>query len=337
MPPCTADRRRRRALTLDRDGNLLVPVYLAGHAREGRRPAGAAPPARDHQAAGSRSRSRARSFVTSLTTEGPASAADLRAADRPDDQHATEALAFFGSVDVRQTVLRIAHRRGVCQGGTEDGADCNTTPRLQRSTCADACVGGANDGLTCGDDGDCPGGACGELFDASGVRVARANDGGAIVLPRAASPAGTASASRPTTRPARRRRSAPRAGDAVRASTRSRRRTQSRSTAASAPAPSALFVLHRLRRVASDGVDRERGEPLDVGDFVITPAGARHRRSRCPSARPSGLLAQRRGAPDLRHIGHAPSAGRSSTPDPAGVRAYRRSRSRGGAVAFLRE
>src|SRR5262249_12382462 len=43
---------------------------------------------------------------------------------------------------------------------------------------------GANDRLTCGDDGDCPDGRCGALYDAAAF-AALASDGGAIVLPRA--------------------------------------------------------------------------------------------------------------------------------------------------------
>ncbi len=179
-PPCTAVADEARA-TLDAQGNLLIPVFWQGIlVKDGDQPvprllsASIAPPVPVTIPSGV--------FVTSLTTEGQR----LPPIFEPQTSGGTtDALNFFGSVDVRQTVLRIAHRRGVCQGGTEDGHDCNSDLDCNGASCADACVGGANDRLTCGDDGDCPSGRCGKLYDAAAF-AALANDGGAIILPRSA-------------------------------------------------------------------------------------------------------------------------------------------------------
>ncbi len=183
-PPCTATAAEAR-LTLDRAGNLLIPVYWQGVlVADGDQPvprllrATIKPPVPVTIPSGV--------FVTSLTTEGQRLPPIFEPQTDPTTS-STEALSFFGSVDVRKTVLRIARRRGICQGGTDDGADCTTTLDCDGAPCADACVGGANDRLTCGDDGDCPGGRCGALYDASAF-AALAADGGAIVLPRALPP-----------------------------------------------------------------------------------------------------------------------------------------------------
>ncbi|MCC6765147.1 MAG: PD40 domain-containing protein [Deltaproteobacteria bacterium] len=181
-PPCTAFAEEAR-LTVDRGGNLLVPVYWQGVlVKDGDQPvprllrATIEPPVAVTIPSDV--------FVSSLTTEGQRLPPIFEPETDP-SAGATAALAFFGSVDVRQTVLRIAQRRGVCQGGTEAGHDCNSVLDCNGSTCADACVGGAADGLTCAADGDCPGGRCGSLFDASAF-AALANDGGAVILPRSA-------------------------------------------------------------------------------------------------------------------------------------------------------
>lgn len=180
-PPCTATADETR-LTLDRAGNILVPVFWQGVViKDGDQPvprllrATIAPPVPVVIPSAT--------FVTSLTTEGQRLPPIFEPQSDP-TQTTTDALSFFGTVDVRQTVLRIAHRRGVCQGGTEDGKDCNGDLDCNGNTCADVCVGGTNDRLTCGDDGDCPGGRCADLFDASAF-AALANDGGAVVIPRA--------------------------------------------------------------------------------------------------------------------------------------------------------
>ncbi len=181
-PPCTATADETR-VTLDRDGNLLIPVYWQGViVKDGDQPvprllrATIAPPVPVVIPGPV--------FVSSLTTEGQRLPPIFEPQNDP-TTNSTDALAFFGSVDVRQTVLRIAHRRGVCQGGTENGADCNSPLDCNGSTCADVCVGGANDRLACGDDGDCPNGQCGDLFDAAAF-ASLAADGGAVIIPRAA-------------------------------------------------------------------------------------------------------------------------------------------------------
>ena len=186
-PPCTAVADEAR-LTLDEAGNLLVPVYWQGVLIEdGDQPvprllrATIKPPVPVTIPSSV--------FVSSLTTEGQRLPPIFEPQTDP-NATTTEALSFFGSVDVRKTVLRIAQRRGVCQGGSEDGGDCNTSLDCNGAACTDACVGGGNDRLTCGSDGDCPGGRCGSLFDA-GAFAALAGDGGAIVLPRGV-PQGTA-------------------------------------------------------------------------------------------------------------------------------------------------
>ncbi len=185
-PPCTAVADEAR-LTLDRAGNLLVPVYWQGVLIEdGDQPvprllrATIRPPVPVTIPSGV--------FVSSLTTEGQRLPPIFEPQTDPATS-STAALSFFGSVDVRKTVLRIARHRGVCQGGTEDGGDCDVPVDCNGGLCADACVGGGNDRLTCGTDADCPNGRCGALYDA-GAFAALAADGGAIVLPRTLPPGG---------------------------------------------------------------------------------------------------------------------------------------------------
>jgi hypothetical protein len=87
-------------------------------------------------------------------------------------------------VDVSDTVLRIAHHRGVCAGGSSAGDACANDLDCDGGLCVDACNGGTRDGLACDDDGDCPRrGRCGVLFDASAY-AAIATNGGPIVLPK---------------------------------------------------------------------------------------------------------------------------------------------------------
>jgi Tol biopolymer transport system component len=186
-PPCTATADETR-LTLDRAGNILIPVFWQGVVvKDGDQPvprllnATIAPPVPVTIPGAV--------FVSSLTTEGQRLPPIFEPQTDP-TTNTTDALQFFGSVDVRQTVLRIAQRRGVCAGGSEDGNDCNSYLDCNGAACATVCVGGTNDRLTCGDDGDCPGGgACGDLFDAAAF-ASLAQDGGAVVIPRSASAAG---------------------------------------------------------------------------------------------------------------------------------------------------
>ena len=82
------------------------------------------------------------------------------------------------------TVLRIAHHRGVCTGGPNAGDACTRALDCDGGVCDDACNGGSRNGLVCAGDGDCPsGGHCGTLFDAAAL-AALAPGGGAIVLPK---------------------------------------------------------------------------------------------------------------------------------------------------------
>ena len=181
-PPCTATADETR-LTLDSDGNLLVPVHWQGilvHDATSpvprllrttlKPPAPVAVPSD--------------LFVTSLTPEGQRLPPIFEPQFDP-AASAAGALAFFGSVDVADTVLRIARHRGVCQGGTNDGAACASTLDCNDAPCPDACTGGARDGLACDNDDDCTnGGHCGVNYDVAAFAAFAAN-GGPIVLPRA--------------------------------------------------------------------------------------------------------------------------------------------------------
>src|SRR5206468_6160835 len=83
------------------------------------------------------------------------------------------------------TVLRVANRRGRCNGGANDQNACATDTDCPGGTCGAACAGGPNDGLACMSDSDCAnGGRCGRLFEPAGFESA-AKTGGPIVLPRA--------------------------------------------------------------------------------------------------------------------------------------------------------
>ena len=213
---------------------------------------------------------------------------------------------------MRQTVLRIAHRRGVCQGGTEDGA------RLQQRrstatarTCADACVGGANDRLTCGDDGDCPGGRCGALFDAAAF-AALAADGGAIVLPRAA-PAGVEGVCQVADNAA----------------------CTSDAQCTAAGDACVLYALEAQNPVSLDSLTTKTERPLrahrrrerSTASIATATATSPTSSSRCaigttgavlPLGAPVGLRARRHAAPDLRHPRHAREPRASSSPNQQG-------------------
>ena len=263
-PPCTATADEAR-LTLDRAGNLLVPVYWQGVlVKDGDQPvprllrATIKPPVPVTIPSGV--------FVTSLTTEGQRLPPIFEPQTDPTTVDRPRRSSFFGSVDVRQTVLRIAHRRGVCQGGTEDGADCNTDARLQRRAPAPTPASAArNDGLTCGDDGDCPGGTL-RRRSTTPPRSRRSRRTAAPIV-AAARRAGR----RRRHLPGRRqrglhRRSAVHRGRRYLRALRARgAELRSRSTA-SPPRPATSSCSPAPR--ALDGVDRN-GDG-DVGDFVVT-------------------------------------------------------------------
>ncbi len=180
-PPCTATADETR-LTLDTDGNLLIPVHWQGIlVKDATSPVPRLlrttlkPPA-PVTIPGAL-------FVNSLTPQGQRLPPIFEPQLDP-TASAADALTFFGSVDVSDTVLRIAHHRGVCSGGTNDGATCANSLDCDGKPCHDACNGGTLDGVACANDGDCPsGGRCGALFDAAAF-AAFAPGGGPIVLPK---------------------------------------------------------------------------------------------------------------------------------------------------------
>ena len=178
-PPCTATADATR-FTLDAEGNLLIPVHWQGilvsdatSAVPRLLRATLRPPVPVTLPNGL--------FVTSLTPQGQR----LPPIFEPqiDPTAPTGVLTFFGSVDVADTVLRIAHRRGVCSGGTAAGDACGVDLDCQGGLCVDACVGGSRDGLACVDDSDCRRGRCRVLYDAPAF-AALATNGGPIVLPK---------------------------------------------------------------------------------------------------------------------------------------------------------
>jgi len=182
-PPCTATTDATR-FTLDAEGNLLIPVHWQGilvsdatSAVPRLLRATLRPPVPVTLPDGL--------FVTSLTPQGQR----LPPIFEPqiDPTAPTGVLTFFGSVDVADTVLRIAHRRGVCSGGTAAGAACGVDLDCQGGLCVDACVGGSRDGLACVEDNDCRRGRCRVLYDAPAF-AALATNGGPIVLPKPVPP-----------------------------------------------------------------------------------------------------------------------------------------------------
>jgi hypothetical protein len=90
-------------------------------------------------------------------------------------------IGLFGSVDAGYTVLRIARRSGVCQGGARDTLRCTTDlDCLPAGVCHTVCVGGTNPDTFCATGSDCNGGACGQLYPDLGSSTG----GGPLVLPR---------------------------------------------------------------------------------------------------------------------------------------------------------
>src|SRR5581483_11285953 len=93
-----------------------------------------------------------------------------------------QTVGLFGSVDAAYTVLRIARRSGVCQGGGRAGLPCAAdTDCPSGGTCHDVCVGGSDADALC-PPSPCTGGACGRLYANFGPLT----NGGPLVLPRAA-------------------------------------------------------------------------------------------------------------------------------------------------------
>lgn len=90
------------------------------------------------------------------------------------------ATTLFGSVDAPYTILRLARRHGVCQGGPKDGDPCETIADCDGGACPETCVG--NPAQTCSSDAECGAAApCGKLFD-----VGALTNAGPVIMPRPA-------------------------------------------------------------------------------------------------------------------------------------------------------
>lgn len=171
-------------LTIDTDGNLLVPVewsgvlideqqqaarLLRGTVRTEAFPGSAAP-----------LRVPGRAFLASYSPRGQRLAPLFEVQLEPTSND----LALFGTADAARSVLRIARRSRdgrACDGGAEAGRPCHGDEDCGGGRCAQAtCTAGARAGLHCTADPECPGGECGpSLFDFS----TRLRDGiGPIVL-----------------------------------------------------------------------------------------------------------------------------------------------------------
>ncbi|MEO2169267.1 MAG: hypothetical protein ABGY42_14345, partial [bacterium] len=119
-------------------------------------------------------------FVASFTADGgrlPPIFTPLFEANATGDP---DKVVFFGSADAPYTILRFAHRHGICQSSSEDGELCedDSTCAGSGAVCELACVDNAAE--LCRHDSDCTTGACGALFDASLFLQATAP----VVLPR---------------------------------------------------------------------------------------------------------------------------------------------------------
>ncbi len=186
-PPCTAAATELR-FALDREGNLLFPVHWQGVLPSTvdkpipRLLRGTVHPVVPITVPD-------RAFLKSFTPEGQPLPPIFEPQAAPTPAAGGKSVTFFGSADAPSTVLRIAHRRGRCSGGAEDGAACNVDAQCAGGgACVDACVGGANDGLACAGKKDCPDGVCGALYDVAAFRELVAN-GGPFLIPRVAAPA----------------------------------------------------------------------------------------------------------------------------------------------------
>jgi len=187
-PPCTSTATEIR-FALDREGNLLFPAHWQGIIPAGTRPiprllrVTARPPVPIAVPD--------RAFLRSFTPEGQPLPPIFEPQADP-TVGTPGAMTLFGTADAPSTVLRIAHRRGVCSGGL-DGTACEVDAQCGGGTCGDACVGGANDGLACTVAKDCPAGRCGALYDAAALAALTSN-AGPLAIPRVASVAGVCQA-----------------------------------------------------------------------------------------------------------------------------------------------
>ncbi len=179
-PPCTATATEVR-FALDRDGNLLFPVHWEGvlpSQDDGPVPRSLRVTVRPPVPIAVPDRR----FLSSFTPEGQPLPPIFEPQADP-TLGTPGVLNLFGTTDAPTTVLRIANRRGRCNGGGNAGEACYADVHCPGGACVDACVGGANDGLACTTKKDCPAGACGSLFDADTL-AAFATSGGPLVVPR---------------------------------------------------------------------------------------------------------------------------------------------------------
>ena len=160
-PPCTAFATSARA-TFDTAGNVLMPMNWQGVllsqagvpvprivAASFAPPVGFAIPDQV--------------FLGSFTPEGqplpPVFVPQANAMAPPGT------ISLYGSVDAAYTILRVARRAGLCQGGLRDGLRCAIdTDCPPVGTCQTVCVGGASADAACTTNTDCTGGVCGQLY-----------------------------------------------------------------------------------------------------------------------------------------------------------------------------
>ena len=171
-PPCRGDGSGAVLLTVDRDGNALLPFRWSGVrfadlslAREVRGTvAVAAFPGEERSLVVPN-----RDFLSAFSTDGLPLSPEF---EPRADPTAAGALSLFGIVDADHSVLRL-QRRGVerleCAGGPHAGLPCVGQSDCPDGACdAAACRGGPSAGQPCDRDGDCPRGECGRaLFDFS--------------------------------------------------------------------------------------------------------------------------------------------------------------------------
>lgn len=186
-PPCLASADEIR-MTVDRDGNLLIPMIWDGIlVSDENEPVATmlrgSTTIEPFAAGGGTIELPSKAFLTSYAPEG----APLPPILQPEvDPQAGSAVTLFGSADASHTILRIARRSRdlqSCVAGIYGGRPCESDSDCDGSICeASTCTGGANIGLGCASDTDCPDAECGpSLFDLSD----RLDGGrGPVLIPR---------------------------------------------------------------------------------------------------------------------------------------------------------
>ncbi|MBY0276359.1 hypothetical protein K2Z84_13520 [Candidatus Binatia bacterium] len=174
-PPCTATATEVRA-AVDLDGNLLLPMAWQGVLT------------RDQGLPVPRLiRTRLESplplvipdqvFLDSYSPEGGELPPILEPQLDPTVVD-PDVVTVFGSVDAPYTTIRIARHHGTCSGGERDGLRCARDLDCKDGTCATSCVDAPS--VPCSNDGQCPSGPCGELFDMTPLVAS----GGPLVVTR---------------------------------------------------------------------------------------------------------------------------------------------------------